>query len=101
MNSEQLKKINEIDNKMSECEKEIDRLKIRIKELGLEKAELEYSEKFPIGRDLLLKGCKYRIVGYKYSYESEVEVCKYKKDGNLSERKRTLWGSEERTAVLI
>jgi len=96
-----MRTINEINNEMSECKEQAEKLKKRIQELGLEKAEAELSDKFPIGRDILIGENKYRITGYGHDFLSRVLVCKYNKDGNISKREQILWDSDIRNAVLI
>jgi len=91
-----MRTVSEIENEMGDCEKEIEALKKRFKELGLEKTELEYGKLFPVGRRLLLRGSKYEICGYKFDYSGEVLMCKVKKDGNLgSARSLHSWDFNE------
>jgi len=97
-----MRTINEVESEMNGCRKEIQELEKRLNELGLEAMEIKYSEKFPIGRDILVDGVKYKIIRYDHNkYYGEIMVSSYKKDGSLSKRITSLYRSEQERAVLL
>jgi len=91
----------EVENEMNDCEKKIQEFKERKKELAIELMEIKYSKKFPIGRDVLIDGEKYKIIRYDYRCFGEVIISNYKKDGSLSKRERQMYYSDQEKAVLI
>ena len=83
-----MRTLEQVKNEVRECEEEIKTLKSRIAELQLERAGLEYSEKYPVGSYLLYHDDKYVVTGYGCDTFSDpvVKARKIKKDGTPGER---------------
>ena len=97
-----MKDFDKIDNEICECKKEIERAKKHLYDLRLQRAKLEFSEKFPIGRLVIVDNNKYQIIGYIIEYgQPYVEVNKIKKDGTPSKMRQKLYSYEREKAVLV
>ena len=98
-----MRTLEQVENELRECKEEIKILESRVTELQLERARLEYSEKYPVGSYLLYRDDKYVVFGYGCCCFGDpvVDVRKIKKDGTPGERQQSFysWDLERATAL--
>lgn len=93
--------IKEIDEEIEKKEKLIIVLQEEIKNLKKEKVEMVLSGKFPMGRDVMYLGDRYKIEGYGIEEWNILYMRKYKKGGDLSIKISEVYGSQLESVFLL